>query len=807
VPLIPPAITTQPLSQTVAAGGTVSFSVEASGSQPLRYQWRRNGGNIAGATNAYYGISNVQTIQAGSYTVVVSNARASVTSANAVLTVIVPPAITAQPQSQVVTAGNNVSLFVTASGTSPLSYQWYRNNSPIASATTSNYSISGVQPTNAGDYKVRVSNAAGTVDSTNATLTVHYAPVIVSQPLGQMVIAGSSIGFSVIADGVPSPTYQWHFNNSPIPGANSPAYTVASAQPSNAGSYKVVVSNARGSVVSDTANLVVPAPSFLTISRPGGGLVQLTITGTVGAVYSIEYVSDLVQTNGWRCLDLLQLAAAEQSWIDPTVPVRGQRFYRVAVTAPKDMVFIQPGTFTMGSPANELDRSPDEGPQTTVTLSRGFWMGKCEVTQREYQAVVGSNPSQFSGDLSRPVETVSWHDATNYCGLLTQRERAAGLIPMDFEYRLPTEAEWEYACRAGTTTRFSYGEDPGYTNLNKYAWYLDNGGGATHPVGQRLLNTWGLYDMHGNVWEWCQDRYGRYSGGIALDPQGPGTGSSRVVRGGSWVSGNSSCRSARRLLYEPGQSENKLGFRVVLVPRAAVPEDMVFIQPGTFTMGSPANEVDRGPDEGPQTAVTLSRGFWMGKCEVTQREYQAVVGSNPSHFSGDLSRPVETVSWQDATNYCGLLTQRDRAAGLIPMDFEYRLPTEAEWEYACRAGTTTRYSHGEDPGYTELNSYAWFGDNSGGTTHPVGQKLPNRWGLYDMHGNVLEWCQDWYGDYCGGSTIDPQGAVAGSYRVLRGGNWVGGGAGGCRSANRAISGFAGAAGGDVGFRVVLVHEP
>jgi formylglycine-generating enzyme required for sulfatase activity len=149
------------------------------------------------------------------------------------------------------------------------------------------------------------------------------------------------------------------------------------------------------------------------------------------------------------------------------------------------------------------------------------------VTQNEYQTVTGGNPSWFNGDrtsagyrdygvdLSRPVEWVSWEDATNYCGQLTERERTGGRIPTNCVYRLPTEAEWEYACRAWTSTRFSYGDDPGhttetaetvgYTNLTNYAWYLENSSGTTHPVGQKLANPWGLHDMHGNVWEWCQD--------------------------------------------------------------------------------------------------------------------------------------------------------------------------------------------------------------------------------------------------------------------------------------------------------------
>jgi formylglycine-generating enzyme required for sulfatase activity len=308
----------------------------------------------------------------------------------------------------------------------------------------------------------------------------------------------------------------------------------------------------------------------------------LSITGAVGSVYSVEYVTDLAQTNNpsaWRCLEYLQLPASPYLWADKSRPATGQRFYRAGVfTAPTNMVFIPPGTFRMGSPTNEVDRFYWEGPQTAVTISRGFWMGKYEVTQGEYLSVMGSNPSWFSTNngcadgQSRPVETVSWwDDATAYCDALTERERLAGRIGTNCVYRLPTEAEWEYACRGWTSTRFSYGDDPGYTNLTDYAWYSDNSGGETHAVGQKLPNPWGLYDMHGNVWEWCQDVWSEnLPGGIALDPQGPATGSYRVIRGGAWSysAGYARfCRSASRYDWNlPDYGYDDIGFRVVLAP-------------------------------------------------------------------------------------------------------------------------------------------------------------------------------------------------------------------------------------------------
>ncbi|QOV90949.1 formylglycine-generating enzyme family protein [Humisphaera borealis] len=213
---------------------------------------------------------------------------------------------------------------------------------------------------------------------------------------------------------------------------------------------------------------------------------------------------------------------------------------------------------------------------------------------------------------------------------------------------------------------------------------------------------------------------------------------------------------------------------------------LVPIQPGTFNMGTPPTDAD---DE-TQHQVTLTRGFMMGATEVTQTQWQAVMGNNPSCFKGD-DLPVEQVSWDDAVAFCTKLSQKEGK--------KYRLPTEAEWEYACRAGKSGSYA-----GTGRLDDMGWYRDNSGDKTHPVGQKTQNDWGLHDMHGNVHEWCNDWYGDYPANPVTDPQGPVGGRSRVLRGGSW-GISFLGCRSGSR--TGYAPGGRVDfIGFRLLLELE-
>jgi len=244
-----------------------------------------------------------------------------------------------------------------------------------------------------------------------------------------------------------------------------------------------------------------------------------------------------------------------------------------------ELVRIPAGKFLMGSPESEGEnktagpdgetmdwpgRFPNET-QHEVTISKPFWMGIHEVTQAQYEAVMGKNPSRFKDEKDsarRPVEQVSWHDAVEFCGKLSEKTGR--------KVRLPTEAEWEYACRAGTATAFKTGDTISTDQANYHGEFTYGSGvkgvfrGETTAVGSFPANVWGLYDMHGNVWEWVADWYGEYPAGAVTDPQGPAEGQHRVLRGGSWSSHPQHCRSARRGRVAPALGTNRLGFRIAL---------------------------------------------------------------------------------------------------------------------------------------------------------------------------------------------------------------------------------------------------
>ena len=657
---------------------------------------------------------------------------------------------------------------------------------------------------------------------------------------------------------------------------------------------------------------------------------------------------------------------------------------------------IEPGTFTMGSPTNELGRRTDVDEEAhEVTLTKPYWIGVFQVTQKQWSLVMGDNPSSQPGE-TRPVHLVTY-DAIRGTAVGTNWPTDGGVDAWSFAGRvrsktglaldLPTEAQWEYACRAGTTTALNSGKnlvqggagaDAGMSQLGRYSYNQQDGkGGYSNgcaAVGSYLPNAWGLYDMHGNVYEWCLDWQEPYGEGAARDPTGPSSGRGRSMRGGAWNSQARYCRSASRSSAIPSVTYNDMGLRLgcamgagetftCQIPRKTVwtnrvalgvmpgavwgggsasfgivsgpgridggvleftgPGDVVLsvelegrtvrqtvtatkapakilfenqtqyfdenpkailvtteppglkvsvtydgstnlpssagfhdvavsieddlyrgtgkatmvivapnrylvvdisggadaeswpvewleappaggwtdefkttklvlrrIEPGTFTMGSPTNEYMRFTNE-IQHAVTLTRPFCMGVFQVTQKQWELAMGPKDSFYRGDM-RPEGQVNYDmirgseegtawpaaravDSWSFMGVL----RAKTGLGFD----LPTEAQWEYASRAGTTASLNSGKpweeqaNGTYPNLAEVARFADNRedgrGGYTNmytTVGCYMANAWGLHDMHGNVWEWCLDWFGDYGTGAVTNPVGPVSGTERVKRGGS-------------------------------------
>lgn len=499
---------------------------------------------------------------------------------------------------------------------------------------------------------------------------------------------------------------------------------------------------------------------------------------------------------------------------------------------------IPAGVFTMGSPAGEVGRESNET-QHGVTLTPPFYIGVFEVTQRQWDLVMGSNPSYYKGN-ARPVEKVSYNmirgssagsgwpannnvDASSFIGKIRAK---AGLPGSD----LPTEAQWEYACRAGTTTALNSGknltstsQDANMAEVGRYIYNLSDGKGgyndAHTTVGSYMPNAWGLYDMHGNVLEWCLDWSGSYPSGSVVDPRGAATGSERVRRGGGLLDIARSCRSADMNSYPPNNNSDYNGFRIAMTP-TIIPSGMVLIPAGT----------NSGTDPDSGTYSLTVNAFYMDATEVTKAKWDEVYtwaiangyGFDNSGSGKAANHPVQTVSWYDVVKWCNARSQKEgrpavytvggavyktgRSDDVVQTSAAgYRLPKEVEWEYAARGGLSgKRFPWGDTiqharANYSSSSSYSYDTSPTRGYhpdydnaplpyTSPVGSFAPNGYGLYDMSGNLWEWCFEWHPSY-------------GQYRINRGGAWE-------TQANISRSGFRGYyppanAVNFVGFRAVL----
>ena len=519
--------------------------------------------------------------------------------------------------------------------------------------------------------------------------------------------------------------------------------------------------------------------------------------------------------------------AHQQSWAEHLgIPVESTNSIGM------EFVLIPPGEFLMGSPDSDQVAQLTEKPAHRVRIAQPFYLGSSEVTQGEWEKVMGSRSKPWSWNfyvkdkeaLDFPATFLSREEARVFCDRLSEQD--------GIRYRLPTEGEWEYACRAGTETRYSFGSNA--SDLGEYAWYQNNttnkGDKRVHRVKQKKPNPWGLYDMHGNVWEWCADFLGKYTTDDLVDPRGDDSDQLRVWRGGSWDRSDGYCRSAFRYITR-SRRDRGLGFRIAAVaekgqgpareakptgPRkpslATAPFDaaeakrhqdywaeatgveamatnsigmrLALIPAGEFMMGSPDSDRQAEDEETPQHRVRITKAFYLSIQEVTRGEWKRVMNTRPWSVSTKSQEgpdyPATYVSWQDAKLFCQRLSAlpEERETGRA-----YRLPREAEWEYACRAGSLTVFCCGDDE--SRLGDYAWYCKNSEGKIHVVRRKEPNAWGLYDMHGNAKEWCEDAYGHhyYRQSPTNDPTGPLASKYRIRRGGCSASNSQS-CRSANR-----------------------
>jgi len=473
-------------------------------------------------------------------------------------------------------------------------------------------------------------------------------------------------------------------------------------------------------------------------------------------------------------------------------------FYRFTplkapVPSPQMIAFENEVSFQMGSEQG----NDNEKPVHTVILSP-FEIGRYEVTVGEFRQFVeatgyiGEKPMgevgckgfmqpDFEQQDNQPVACITWNDAQAYIDWLNTRLPASD---NPNPYRLPTEAEWEYAARGGAQTNYWWGDEASheYANYGKDECCDALAEGKdqwlnTSPVGAFDANLFGLHDTAGNVYEWTQDWYdvNYYANSPAQNPKGARTGTQRVIRGGSWFSFPSTLRSASRFGFDLSDRYSDVGFRLTrTLPRPSnpiTPPIMVSLEGGTFNMGS-----ENGRDnEKPFHTVTLAP-FDMGKYKVTVGEFKQFVTATGHQMENDCNwqapsfeqtdqHPVVCVNWNDAMAYAEWLTNT------LQDGYTYTLPTEAEWEYAARAGTKTEYWWGDDIGENNANCI-----NCGDSfefTSPKDAFKPNPFGLHDTAGNVWEWTLDWHDEnyYANSPENNPKGAKTGEFRVIRGGAW------------------------------------
>ena len=489
---------------------------------------------------------------------------------------------------------------------------------------------------------------------------------------------------------------------------------------------------------------------------------------------------------GWMMLAAILLLVFRPFTTAPSIVTTekdGDNWYFKVNGVPFTMKYVEGGTFFMGSSDNSGD---NDEIQHQVTLS-SFYIMEVEVTRSLWYAVTEKRRIWGGkGQLAMEMDP-EWKSALNFISRLNQLTSV--------EFRLPTEAEWEYAARGGKHSkgyRFA-----GSNSIYDVAWFKENGQKTVHKVKGKIPNELGLYDMSGNLKELCNDYYAAYEESPQIDPVGPTDDESteRIVRGGSYRSASKVCRVSYRSSIIEDEDAYQLGLRLVIKEdreeKANVPTrkmraqnetleetrtitvngvsfDMKLVEGATYEMGGYSD----GDDAMPIHKVTLD-SYYIGETEVTQALWEAVMGTTVADMEKQAKKteqhglkgvgpdyPMYYLNWYDCQEF---LEKLNEITGQ-----HFRLPTEAEWEFAARGGRSKGYKYS---GGNRLEEVAWYKDNSDNKAHPVKQLQGNAMGIYDMNGNVWEWCQDYYDVYEDVHQYNPMGPNEGDFRVVRGASW------------------------------------
>ncbi|MBR4242703.1 MAG: SUMF1/EgtB/PvdO family nonheme iron enzyme [Bacteroidaceae bacterium] len=607
--------------------------------------------------------------------------------------------------------------------------------------------------------------------------------------------------------------------------------------------------------------------TWLTVERAADNQT-LTVSVQANTTSATRNATITINASGKsQTISVTQQAAQSTSNDERTFTITGN-----GKTVTFKMIKVEGGTFQMGRAGSE----DVETPVHSVTLTKTYYMCETEVTQALWYAIMGQSPTSdvFKWDSTYglgdnyPAYYISYEDCQSFLSALNSK--LSSQLGSGEQFRFPTEAEWEFAAKGGNKSKgYTYA---GSNTIDDVAWYNDNSS-STHQIKTKAPNELGLYDMSGNVWEWCEDWYGSYSTGAQTDPTGAAPGLYRVYRGGSWYDYAGYCRVSLRTRNPPEFRYYNLGLRLALgapVPSHSVSPTSLFfgasassktvnvtangdytfstsaswltitqssdkttltvsaeantgtsertatitltlgsltqtisvtqqaaantydeertftvtgngktvifkmikVEGGTFQMGRAGSE----DVETPVHSVTLTKTYYMCETEVTQALWYAIMGLSPT---SDGSRqwnsteglgdnyPAYYISYEDCPSFLSALNSK--LSSQLGNGEQFRFPTEAEWEFAAKGGNKSKgYTYS---GSNTIGDVAWYKSNSNSTTHPVKTKSPNELGLYDMSGNVDEWCYDWYSDYYSSAQTDPTGDTWGSYRVLRGGSW------------------------------------